>query len=203
MYYDDAGCTSSAGYVGSKTGWGLCKFVPTEKTDSTRVECWTTDVTTDVDVYIYDRFDGGTPSGLLRQRENLSFCEAGYHSVRLNSPLHVYTGNDVVAVVKFTNATSTGTIPLDSRGPSERQRTYMGATGPGGSWLDVGECYHCDVGIRLRTSDAAHGTPTPTLTRTATPTPTRTATPTLEPWPTEWMTNSLYLPVILRGHLGS
>jgi C1A family cysteine protease len=153
IYYDEGGWTSAVG-LGSTTGWGLCKFVPASNTYVTRVEFWTTDVTTDIDIYIYDDFDGTSLSNLLWSDLDNSFNEAGYHGMVVNPPLVVTNGDDVIAVVKFTNYSLEFPVPVDHIGPYEVKRTY---TSPNGSrWTDEGQFGH-DVAIRLRTSDmAAH-----------------------------------------------
>jgi len=202
MYYDEGGWTHMVGY-GSTTGWGLSKFDPASSTYVTRVEFWTTDTTTDVDVYIYDDFDGATLGNLLWTSQDHSFDEAGYHGVVVDPPLAVtsgdavtsyegngvtsYEGNGVIAVVKFINESSEVPIPLDAIGPHETQRTY---SSPDGSvWDDEGG-YGNDVAIRLRTSGVSvPPTPTATQTPAGTPTPTRTSTPT--PTPTQTPTGTL------------
>jgi C1A family cysteine protease len=156
MYYDEGGWSQSWGcWPASTTALGLAQFIPSSDTNVTRVEFWTTDVTTDVDVYIYDNFDGTNPSNLLASVENNSFSEAseaGYHSVELASPLPVTTGDDVIAVVKFTNSHYLYPLPLDKNGPHVTGRTYGSCDGSPGSWIDCGQYYHSDVAIRLRTS---------------------------------------------------
>jgi hypothetical protein len=159
-----------------------------------------------VDVYLYDGFDGATLGGLLAAKENLAFPEAGYHSVALNTPVQVAAGNDVVAVVKFTNAGYTYPIVADKAGPVETGRTYISATGAG--WEDLGAGFAADVAIRLRTSvQPATDTPTPTLTPTPTGTPTPSGTPTGTPTATGTVTATptgtpgdwrIYLPLLLR-----
>jgi C1A family cysteine protease len=79
MYYNEVGLTDAWGCTNSTTGWGLCKFIPTSDTYVTRVEFYTTDRTTDVDVYIYDDFERSVCSNLLWSGLNYSFDEAGYH----------------------------------------------------------------------------------------------------------------------------
>jgi len=210
MYYDDAGATAGYGYRLSSTAWGLCRFFPASNTSVTRVEFWTLDTTTDVDVYLYDDFDLQTEtlSNLQRTISNLSYNEAGYHSVEVNPPLPVTASDDIVVVVKFTNSSYTYPIAVDSRGPAESQRTYMSSSGLNGSWYDLGTAENVDVAIRLRTSGVgATATPTrtssPTPTDTLTPTPTdaltSTATPThtLTPTPRGY---GVFLPIMLRGY---
>ena len=213
MYYDEGGWSVSTGY-GDTTAWGLVKFIPASNATVTRVEFWTTDATTDVDVYLYDDFDGTAPSNLLWSSLNHSFAEAGYHGVAVNPPLAVTGGNDVVAVVKFTNVSYTYPLPRDKYGPQETGRTYISSSGAPGSWSESSK----DVAIRLRTSSTTGPplpTPTPTSTPTATPTqtptptgtpptatPTSTATPTNTPTPTGTVTPPafrLYLPITLKA----
>ena len=103
-FYDEGGWTSQWGY-GNTTVWGMAKFVITQNHYVTRVEFWTNDATTDVDVYLYDSFNGSALSNLLATSLDNSFSEAGYHSVRFSSPPEVSAGEDVYAVVKLTNST--------------------------------------------------------------------------------------------------
>jgi len=180
LYYDEGGWDHEWG-TGSTTLWGLAKYYPPSNTNVTRVEFWTDDVTTDVDVYLYDTFSGGTLSNLLAQKLNNSFAEPGYHSVALDSPVPVSAGNDVIAVVKFTNASYTYPVVADSEGPTETGRTYISQNGT--AWTDLGTTQGEDVGIRIRTS-ASQSTATPTPTRTGTPTRTATATRTPTATPT-------------------
>ena len=173
-YYDDDGWWTSYGESGggNTTAWGLAKFTPNSNTNVTRVEFWTADVTTDVDVYLYDGFDGTTLSGKLAEVLNNSFSEAGYHSVALSSPVAVTTGDVVVAVVKFTNQSYGYPIVVDQNGPTETGRTYISTSGSTGSWTDLGTVLSSDVGIRLRTS---------------------TSTP-------DDLDKFVYLPLVLRGY---
>ena len=195
LHYDEAGSNGAYGFS-STTAWGLCKLVPPKSTWATRVELWTWDATTDVDIYIYDGFDGTRPRNLLFSRLNLSYAEAGYHSVPVNPPLQLANGNDVIVVVKITNSSARYPVAVDERGPSEMQRTYISSSGADGTWIDIGAQHDCDVAIRLRTSDAPGG-PTPTPSPTRTPTQTPTVTPTFKPFtPTAWT----YLPVVLKNY---
>ncbi|MFC1932387.1 C1 family peptidase [Chloroflexota bacterium] len=152
-YYDEGGWTTNVG-AGSTTTWGLCKFIPTSDTYVTRVEFWTTDNTTDIDVYIYDDFNGSSLTNLMASKLNSSFDEAGYHSVELDSPQSITSGDDIFAVVKFTNDSYTSPIAADNVGPRETGLTYVSVTGADGTWavLGTGGALDCDVAIRVRTS---------------------------------------------------
>lgn len=190
LYYDEAGAWADALGCRSTSAWGLVKLIPTHATRATRIEFWTSDVTTDVDVYLYDSFDGTATSGLLFSQENLAFNEAGYHSVAIQPSVSLTSGNDVIAVVHFTNQSYTYPVPTDGRAPHQTARCYVSCSGQAGSWTDVGSAFGEDVGIRLRTSD---GTTAPTPTNTPTGTPTSTATRTLTPSLTSTATRTLTL----------
>ncbi len=153
-YYDEGGWTNSFGTGSDTTTWGLCKFIPSSDTRVTRVEFWTNDVTTDIDIRIYDDFDGSNLTNLLASKLNNSFSEAGYHSVALDSPLSVTSGDDIFAVVQFTNDSYEWPIVIDILGPLETGRTYISVTGADGTWiaLGTGTGYDCDIAIRVRTS---------------------------------------------------
>ncbi|MBN1213554.1 MAG: T9SS type A sorting domain-containing protein [candidate division Zixibacteria bacterium] len=147
-YYDEAGWTSEFG-AGNTTSWGLSSFTPAENVYLLRVEFWTTDITTDVDVYIYDGFNGSTLNGLLASQLNLSYSEAGYHSVLLDAPPEITSGNEIFAVVKFTNASYGYPVAVDVVGPAEPGKTYMSINGS--TWYDMGGDYNVDVAVRVRT----------------------------------------------------
>jgi C1A family cysteine protease len=146
--YDEDGFTDRYGY-GDTTAWGLARFTPDANTEIVRVEFWTTDVTTDVDVYLYDSFNGSTLSNLRAQVLNRSFGEAGYHSVQLSSPVPVNQGDDIFAVIRITNADDGFPIAVDSNGPFETGTTYLSHYGT--SWSDLGTAHGVDAAIRLRT----------------------------------------------------
>ena len=195
LYYDEGGWSAYWG-SGNTTAWGLAKFVPSSSANVTRIEFWTTDITTDVDVYLYDGFNGSTLSGLLASKLNLSFSEAGYHSVPLDAPVAVAGGNDVFAVIKVTNSSFNRPIAADAKGSIETGKTYVSSSGT--SWADLGP-QGGDVAIRIRTGPYhATSTPTATATNTATrtPTPTSTNTPTAtRAAGASWV----YLPLLLKA----
>jgi C1A family cysteine protease len=152
LYHDEGGYTGAVGY-GLTTAWGLCKFVPTEDVLVERVEFWTLDTTTDVDVYVYDSFNGSSVSDLLASDLNNSLSLPGYHSVELASPLAVSSGNDIYAVVKITDASYTYPISYDNVGPLAPGYCYLSSTGASFSSFAGG-----DIGVRLRvTADIACG----------------------------------------------
>ena len=208
LYLDEAGGNDWWGWQGSSTGYGLVVLTPNASGCVTQVEFWTSDPTTDVDIYIYDSFNGSQPSGLLWKQENLTFDFPGYHHVLIQPPLQLAARNDVAVMVKFGNAAYQYPIPVDLTGPAAPNRSFVSKTGAAGSWTDLGaQSQPADVGIRLRlapcgaeetstpTLRPTTSTPTKTSTRPITLTPTRTRTP--GPSPT-FGRNRAYLPLLLR-----
>jgi C1A family cysteine protease len=149
-FYDEGGWTSNWGY-GATTVYGMCEYTLAATNYVLQVEFWTNDITTDVDVYLYDDFDGTTVSNLLASREDTSFTEAGYHTVAFALAPEVAVGNDVYAMVKITNNSYAWPMAADSNS-NETGKTWMSETGLTGSWTDLGIAKEDDVGIRIRTS---------------------------------------------------
>jgi len=155
MYYDDDCQNDYAGYSPSLSAWGLCNFTPTNNTYATRVEFWTVDATTDIDVYIYDDFNVATKtlSNLLASELDYSFNEPGYHGVNLTSPLALTAGDPIIVVVNFTDAGWGWPVPTDQYGPWVTNLTYISPDGAiAGNWFEMGNGLNEDVAIRLRTS---------------------------------------------------
>nr|MBN2276611.1 T9SS type A sorting domain-containing protein [candidate division Zixibacteria bacterium] len=152
LYYDEAGFSNYWGY-GSTTGWGMCKFQPAADFDLARVEFWTTDITTDIDIYVYDSYNPGTRtlSDLLTQKLNVSYDYAGYHSVALDSIFEITSGNDFYVAVKITNSSFNYPIVADQDGTNETGTTFLSSNGSNGSWTDMGVSYGDDIAIRVRT----------------------------------------------------
>ncbi len=150
-HYDEGGWRHSWGCEDT-TAWGLAKFSAPTEANIERIEFWTTDATTDVDVFLYREFDGDALSGLLASKLDSRFGEAGYHSVRFDAPIRVAQGQEVVAVVKATNASYGFPFGGDPDGKIEPGRTYLSCEGHW--WHDMGASYGTDLGVRLRTSAA-------------------------------------------------
>jgi C1A family cysteine protease len=155
LYYDDDGWTTSWGCA-NPVAWGLAKFISPANTFATHIEFWTTDSPTTVDVYLYDNFDGSLPTNLLASALGNTFDESGYHSVPLDPRVSLTGGNDVFAVVKFTNNSYGFPIAGDVNGPIQPSGyTYISCSGSPGSWIDMSApTRKTDVAIRVRTSNS-------------------------------------------------
>ncbi len=147
LFHDEAGFWNYGGYEGTTTAWGMCKFVVPYDVDLRRVELWTTDATTDIDVYVYDDFSGSTLSNLLGSELNHSFEEMGYIPIEISSPVELTAGEDIYVAVKFTNATLDMPLAFDPKvyGPWATGMCYWSPNGQTWSIFEEG-----DLGIRVR-----------------------------------------------------
>jgi C1A family cysteine protease len=151
--WDEAGWNQDFGGTYT-TWWLLARFTPGSASARklTDVEFYTTDATTDVDVYVYDNFNGTATSTLLTSKLNLSYPEAGLHSVPLDDTLEIAQGNEIAVVVKITNSSYVYALAIDGRGPSETGKTYYSLNGASGTWVDLGAAYSIDATIHIRTA---------------------------------------------------
>jgi C1A family cysteine protease len=168
LFYDEAGYYGQAGY-GGVTAWGMCKFIMEQDAELRRVEFWTTDATTDVDIYVYDDLSGAALQHLLASELNNSYTEMGYHSVPLATPLEASAGEDIYVAVKFTNASYTWPLTTDPSGigPTAPGMCYISPTGTAWSEAKFRDQYDrlipVDLGIRLRVRYAGDCEPPDTV----------------------------------------
>jgi C1A family cysteine protease len=114
LHHDKGGWFGeSAGFPGTTTDWGMCGFTPPGNGMLKRVEFWALDEYTDVDVYVYDDYSGGTASNLLASELNHGFEHAGYHSITLSEPLLIEAGNDIYVALKITAAETEFPLVVD------------------------------------------------------------------------------------------
>lgn len=145
LFHDEAGYKIGEGYPGSTTAWGLCKYVPARVGTAERVEFFSADAVTDVDVYVYDDFTGGNLSNLLTSELNTSFAHPGYHSIVLTSPAAIEAGDDIYVVAKITCASQEQPLPGDHMGNPVAKSSYKSPNGT--TWSEV---IGKDLGIRIR-----------------------------------------------------
>ncbi|MGQ9604038.1 MAG: C1 family peptidase [bacterium] len=158
IYHDEGGFNSAVGY-GNTTAWGLCKFIPTEDMEIRSVEVWLLDAAV-VDIYIYDDFSSGVPSGLLASKLGSSFDLPGYHSIDLTSPITVLAGDDIFVVAKITDQTYTYPLAFDGLG-TVSLNCYISWSGSYFTSFTSG-----DLGIRVRgvtTVGCGNSYPEPTI----------------------------------------
>jgi len=160
LYFDEAGWGNIAWGYGTTTCWALCRYAVGSDTKAQAIEFWTNDLTTDVDVYLYDSFNTGTLAlgTKLTETLNSSFPEPGYHSVSITpTDIGPSSNPEAVAVVKITNNSYGFPIPADwgnGSPPLETNRCYISSNGANGTWGQTSNnpTYPSDLGVRIRTS---------------------------------------------------
>ena len=153
LNYDEAGFQSAGGY-GSATGaWCLCDFQIDDE-EIINIEFWTVAETQDVDLYLYDSFNGTHLGNQLYADENHSFVEPGYHSVEVNET--ITSATDSIVVVAYINHTEdVYPIVLDTAVMSEIDKTYASPDGTNGSWESLTGVGDVALRLRVQTADPA------------------------------------------------
>ncbi|NLG49592.1 MAG: hypothetical protein GX552_05720 [Chloroflexi bacterium] len=155
LHNDEAGVRGWVGYDGVADAWVMARLVPDRNGYVTHVGVWTRDRVADLDLYLYDSFDGQAPTGLLRPAiENVTLDYAGYHSIPISPPLQVASGNDVYVKVKYGYASAIRGLPVDDQSPIAARGSYISPNGADGSWTELsaggGGMPALDIGIRMR-----------------------------------------------------
>lgn len=176
LYYDEAGGNTGVYYMDSDTisgiAWGMVRFIPEEDSYVTRVEFRTLIPNTIMDIYLYDSAEVEESGEIefiteLAQKLDNSFEEAGYHSVKLETPLPITAGDDVIVKISFRIEDSTiiypypefpGLLPedelvLQKKGPDYMKSSDEGLSyesSDGNSWVDTVMQYESFVAVRLR-----------------------------------------------------
>ena len=140
--YDPLGWVTSLGY-GDTTAWGANVFTADSSSNPlTAVSFYTNDVNTQYEVYIYTDPTSGPVGGTRYVGPNGVMPLAGYHTVKLASPVPLDAGQRFSVVVKFN--TSGYTYPLASEyaisGYSSGADASLGqsyCSYDGSDWLDV------------------------------------------------------------------
>ena len=152
LHYDDHGLADFAG-CSSDTVWSAVRFNCTTIGDLTSVDFWAVDDNMNYDIYIYDNWTAGAPSGLLHSQTGGSLTEAGYYSIPLTSSIPVTPGDEFVVVIKFVCSGYTYPAPIDTCSPIATDKCYLSCDGS--SWMHVGQgsAYGWDIGIRARVEE--------------------------------------------------
>ena len=151
MSWDEAGWVTDFGANPGPTSWWVMgRFQPAEDRLLTDVGFYTTDVTTDVDVYVYDTYSGGTLGTLLTSVADTSFPAAGLHTVALPDTVELTAGDNIYVAVQTDNASYTYGLAVDMRGATAAGNCYFSTTGANGSWSDLSG-YGVDNTVRIYT----------------------------------------------------
>ena len=160
--HDEAGLNGGIGYKNSKEAQGLAIFdIGSDTIDE--VQFWATGDVKDLDIRIYDNFNGTAVTGnLLYLDTNLKYNEAGVHTVKLKYPVKSSTGKFVLVMnIRIGSSVMAGSkvvpIPIDVT-VSKVNTTFISqsVTNPymlQGIWEDTSKiALHGNIVFRLRSN---------------------------------------------------
>lgn len=158
-YYDSAVRTATnvrkagqgAGFPPSNSAWGMSLLEIEAGEGITKIEFETTGPTYDIDLYIYDGYDGTSLGNLLYQVNDLSYDASGMYSVNVNDSVVFDVDTEVAIVGQFSNSGTDPNIwpikPIAVEVYGEVSgKTYISPTGADGTWSQQTQ----DVTLRLR-----------------------------------------------------
>ena len=140
--YDPLGRVSDYGYS-STNAWGANIFTATNNATLRAVGFYATDIDMNYKIYIYRNITAGSPrSGTLELMQTGVFSRSGYHTVLLNTPITISSGQLFSVVMQFVNSSYTYPIAVEyakadysSRATSSPGQSYISADGA--SWSDI------------------------------------------------------------------
>ncbi|APH38538.1 lectin like domain-containing protein [Methanohalophilus halophilus] len=156
--YDPLGYTDSRGFSNSTTVHGANVFQTVSEEYLEAVSFYTTDTNAVYNVSIYTNLSLPTPVGqTLLAQTNGTFANAGYHTITLDTPVHLEKGQRFSIVTKLCNpeyeyplATEYPESNYSSRASANPNESFMSFDGS--NWTDVGELNDSNVCIKAFTS---------------------------------------------------
>lgn len=152
-YYDRLGWTKNWGYD-SETAYGLVKFISSEYYPIRSVSTWINASNTDIDIEVYDNFDGTQLSGLLAEINNQKCMLPGYYTFEIPEPIFIEKGNDFYIKVRYYSPGSKLPLPVEAfvsayANPSiERGRCWSSGDAVNWDMMGVGSPDNFDLCIR-------------------------------------------------------
>ena len=148
------------GYHPSDTAWGMSLLNVSAGEGITKIEFVTTAPTSDVDLYIYDGYDGNSLGNLLYSVSDMKYDAAGLYSVDTDHPLIFDADTEVAVVGRFvvtepSFGSSNRFCPISIEYDGEDSgKTYTSPSGEDGTWKHAESMMPGgDVSLRLRVTD--------------------------------------------------
>ncbi len=168
--YDPLGWVSAFGYTGSNTAWFANIFTAVETEGLSAVSFYTASPNSSYELNIYTSVTSGPTTGSLAGSQTGTIVSAGYHTISLNLPVPLTSGEKFSIVVKLTTPGFNYPVPIEkpiagysSQATANPGESYM--SGSGSSWTDVTSvsgCAECNVCLKAFTiPDITPPTPDP------------------------------------------
>ncbi len=110
--YDQLGFTSSTGW-NDATAYGLVKFISAGQWPVRRLGTFVNTSQTQLEIKIYDHFNGNQLSGLLAEINDLTCPFPGYYVFDLPYPVFLFAGNDFYVHVKYYTPGNNNPVPTE------------------------------------------------------------------------------------------
>ena len=166
--YDPLGWVSAYGYTGN-TAWFSNIFAAVESEGLVAVSFYTASPNSSYELHIYTGVTSGPTTGSLAGSQTGTIASPGYHTIPLNLPVPLTSGEKFSVVVKLTTPGYGYPIPVEGPGFYSGQATsnpgesYMSSSGS--NWTDmttIPGCAECNVCLKAFTiSDITPPTPNP------------------------------------------
>jgi C1A family cysteine protease len=169
--YGELGMCSAYGWEDG-SDFGLIKFTASADQLLQSVGSYIVSANSNVEISVYEDFNGTALSGLLGTTSGLSCPFPGYYTFELNSPIPITNGDDYFVRVRYFNADDYN-IPVEYAIPDytsgaviESGKCWISSTGSNGSWTALGSDtdYEDDICINVYATDIAVGPPTAEFT---------------------------------------
>ncbi|ATU08081.1 lectin like domain-containing protein [Methanohalophilus portucalensis] len=156
--YDPLGYTDSRGFSNSTTAHGANVFQTVSEEYLEAVSFYTTDTNAVYNVSIYTNLSSSAPVGenLLAQT-NGTFAHAGYHTVTLDTPVHLEKGLIFSVVTRLCNPDYEYPLAIEkplanysSKASANPNESFISPDGS--NWTDVGELNDTNICIKAFTS---------------------------------------------------
>lgn len=167
--YDALGCTSSLGYTSSNSAWCANIFTASQNHFLKAFSTHFLANNTTYELYVYKGCNTSSPSsGNLAYTKTGSVSYAGYHTIQLDSPVQLSSGERFSIVLKITTPGYNYPIPIEypfsdysSSASASAGQSFFGNNGS--SWTDLTSVYP-NTNVCLKAFAGEGGSNCPTIT---------------------------------------
>lgn len=185
--YDPYGWVGSVGF-GNGTAWMANVFVAADNARVEAASLYTVAADTNYELRVYrNPKTGPDGSATLAYTKTGTFSAPGYHTIPIDNPVTVNSGEKFSIVVKLVSGGTQHPVALE-RGPAtyaNRGESYIGSNGT--TWKDMQDVTAganvCLKAFTTTTDPTPSPSPSPSPTPSLTPSPSPTLTPSPSPSP--------------------
>ena len=154
--YDPLGWVTGLGVSGT-TGWFANIFTTVADEQLAAVSFYTAALNSAYTLYVYNNVTSGPTSGSVVGSKTGTIASPGYHTIPIDSPVLLTSGQDFSVVVRLTTPNYNFPIPIEapysnysSDATSNYGESYISSDGTG--WTDITSVYMAGYGYLLNTN---------------------------------------------------